>query len=347
MKKLFPYILMCVAAVLTTACHEVKEHADNPRGNFEALWTALDEHYCFFEEKGIDWNAVHAKYRPRISDEMSDEELFIVCSDMIDELRDGHTNLSTPFATSYYRKWWSDYPQNYSARLVEQSYFNFNYRSTCGMDYGFLNENIGYIHYSSFSYTVGEGNLDNVLYYLRTAQALIFDVRDNGGGDMSNVETLVARFISRPTLVGYISHKTGPGHSDFSEPRPYTYNPAGQGRVRWGKPVVVLTNRSTFSAANNFVSVMKLLPGVTIVGATTGGGSGMPFNSELPNGWGVRFSACSVLDAEGNTTEHGVAPSAGCAVDMDPQAALDGHDTIIDFAVDLIQSGTLTSTFDR
>ncbi|WP_438589417.1 hypothetical protein [Duncaniella dubosii] len=38
----------------------------------------------------------------------------------------------------------------------------------------------------------------------------------------------------------------------------------------------MLANRSTFSAANNFVSVMKLLPGVRVVGATTGGGSACP-----------------------------------------------------------------------
>lgn len=347
MKKSYVYYILAFVVLTLESCHDVKQYADDPRGNFEALWSIIDEHYCFFKEKGVDWDAVYATYSPRISDDMSDEELFIVCSDMLDELRDGHTNLSTPFATSYYRKWWSDYPQNYSARLIEQSYFNFNYRSVGGMDYGFLSDNIGYIHYSSFAYAVGDGNLDNILYYLRTAQALIFDVRDNGGGDLTNVETLVGRFISHPTLAGYISHKTGPGHDDFSEPRAYSYNPAAEGRIRWGKPVVVLANRSTFSAANNFVSVMKLLPGVTIVGATTGGGSGMPFSSEIPCGWGIRFSACSVLDAEGNTTEQGVDPSPGCAVDMNPQAALDGHDTILDFAVDLIQSGSLTSTFDR
>ncbi|MDE5935718.1 MAG: peptidase S41, partial [Muribaculaceae bacterium] len=114
---------------------------------------------------------------------------------------------------------------------------------------------------------------------------------------------------------------------------PFYYNPAPDGAVIWEKPVAVLTNRSTFSAANNFVSIMKQLPQVIIVGAATGGGSGMPFSSELPNGWGIRFSACSVLDAQGNPTEWGVDPSQGCAVDMDPQAALNGHDTILDHAI--------------
>ena len=321
-----------------TSCHKIEERADDPRGNFEALWSILDEHYCFFREKGVDWDQVHDKYARRIGSEMTREELFIVCADMLDELRDGHVNLSAPFNTSYYRKWWSDYPQNFNKRLIEESYFNFNYRQSSGMMYGLLENNIGYIYYESFSATVGEGNLDYALNFLAAARGLIIDIRDNGGGSLTNVEPLVARFIDRPTLVGYISHKTGPGHDDFSEPYAITYNPAGPGRVRWAKPVVVLTNRSTFSAANNFASVMKLLPGVRIAGATTGGGSGMPYSSEIPCGWSVRFSACSMLDANGVSTEGGVTPTEGCAVDMDPQDALNGKDTMLEKAMELLNN---------
>lgn len=339
MRNIF-FITSLISAIFIglTSCHKIEERADDPRGNFEALWSILDEHYCFFREKGVDWDQVHDKYARRIGSEMTREELFIVCADMLDELRDGHVNLSAPFNTSYYRKWWSDYPQNFNKRLIEESYFNFNYRQSSGMMYGLLENNIGYIYYESFSATVGEGNLDYALNFLAAARGLIIDIRDNGGGSLTNVETLVARFIDRPTLVGYISHKTGPGHDDFSEPYAITYNPAGPGRVRWAKPVVVLTNRSTFSAANNFASVMKLLPGVRIAGATTGGGSGMPYSSEIPCGWSVRFSACSILDANGVSTEGGVTPTEGCAVDMDPQDALNGKDTMLEKAMELLNN---------
>lgn len=319
------------------SCHDIEEYADNPRGNFEALWRTIDEHYCFLLDKEVDWDEVYAKYSPMISDKMTPEELFAVCADMLAELRDGHTNLSSSFNTSYYKKWWSDYPQNYNERLVEQYYFNFNDRQAAGLTYGILSENIGYVRYSSFTNPIGEGNLDNVLYYLNTCQGLIIDIRDNGGGNLTNVELLAARFITKRTLAGYIIHKTGPGRNDFSEPYAYYFEPAEQGRIMWSKPVVVLTNRSTFSAANNFVSVMQFVSQCRIVGATTGGGSGMPFSSELPNGWGIRFSAASILDAEGRSTEFGIDPSEGCAVDLDPVAALQGRDTMLDFAVSLLQ----------
>ena len=296
---------------LISGCHSLEEWDNNPRGNFEALWTILDEHYCFFAEKDVDWRAIHDQYAAKVSNQMTSKELFFVCADMLNELRDGHTNLSASFNTSYYRKWWSDYPQNYSERLVEQYYLNFNFLTAAALDYAVLPQNIGYVRYSSFSSGIGEGNLDEVLMYLNTCDGLIIDVRDNGGGAMSNVETLVRRFITSRTLAGYISHKTGPGHNDFSEPFPYYFDPAETGRIMWGKPTIVLTSRGTFSAANNFVSIMKYIPGVKIVGSRTGGGSG-------------------------ETTEFGIDPTPGCAIDLDPEAALLGHDTILDFAIGLL-----------
>lgn len=324
---------MLVLLAATTSCHKLESWSDSQHGNFEALWSIMDQHYCFFTEKGVDWDEIHSRYVAKVSDDMTDKELFYVCADMLNELRDGHTNLSSSFNVSYYRKWWSDYPENYNARLVEEHYLNFNYLSAGGMDYAILPQNVGYMRYSSFNSMVGESNLDQILLHLNVCDGLIIDVRDNGGGSMTNVETIVRRFITERTLAGYISHKTGPGHDDFSEPYAYYYDPAEAGRIMWGKPVVLLASRGTFSAANNFVSIMQYRPNTVIAGSTTGGGSGMPFNSELPNGWGIRFSACSVLDAKGNTTEQGIEPTPGCAVDLDPVQALDGHDTILDFAI--------------
>lgn len=335
--KYFALLAVCVLS----SCHDIEEQSPNAEGVFNALWTEIDRHYCFLDEKGIDWNEVYARYRPKIQNNMGRDALFQVCSDMLAELRDGHVNLSTPFATSYYTKWWSDYPQNYNERLVQQYYFNFSYRSLGAMTYGFLPQNIGYIHYSTFASSFGEGNIDYVLNYFTPASALIFDVRDNGGGNISNVEQFVNRFISERTLAGYMVHKTGPGHNDFSEPYAYYIDPVGGGHLKWIKPVVVICNRSTFSAANNFVSIMKLIPGVKIIGATTGGGSGMPYSSELPNGWGIRMSACPVLDANGVATEQGVDPSPGCSVDMNPSDELNGHDSIIDFAVQYIYNNLI------
>ena len=107
-------------AVVLASCHEVKEYDATPRQTFEQLWTILDEHYCFFREKGVDWEEVHSRYAPMVADRMTSRELFDVMARMLDELRDGHTNLSASFSTSYYRRWWADYPENFDWRLVQE-----------------------------------------------------------------------------------------------------------------------------------------------------------------------------------------------------------------------------------
>lgn len=329
---LLKYLTLPMLLCSLYSCHEIEHYDNTAQGNFEALWTMLDQHYCFFEEKGINWDSIHNVYESRARLALTTGQLFEVCSDMLAELKDGHVNLSSSFNTFYYRKWWSDYPQNYNQRLVEQYYLNFNWLTAGGLQYYTLPQNIGYIRYASFANPIGDGNLDNVLHHFKQCKGLIIDVRNNGGGNMTNVETLVRRFITEKTLAGYMVHKTGPGHKDFSKPQAYYYSPPDD-RPLWRKPVVVLCNRSTFSAANNFVGIMKTLPGVTIAGSQSGGGSGMPLSMELPVGWSLRMSACPVLDPLGHDTENGVAPTSGCEVDLDPQLALTGIDTMIEFAI--------------
>ena len=137
-----------------------------------------------------------------------------------------------------------------------------------------LDDNIGYVRYESFSDAIGEGNIDEVINRLMLCRGLIIDIRGNGGGTLTNAERLAARFTNEPVLVGYIQHKTGPGHNDFSSMEEQWIEPSA--RLRWQKPVCVLTNRSVYSAANEFVKYMSRFPQVTIVGDRTGGGAGLP-----------------------------------------------------------------------
>jgi len=62
----------------------------------------------------------------------------------------------------------------------------------------------------------------------------------------------------------------------------------------------------------------------------------MPFSSEIPCGWSVRFSASPVYDAEMKLTENGVEPTEGGAIDMDPEKEAKGIDTILEFAIDVL-----------
>lgn len=338
MKKGWRHTCATIAIALASlaglsGCHSVDSWDNDYYGNFDALWTILDEHYCFFEDKDVDWEQIGQKYRSEIDTEWDNRMFFDHCAAMLAELKDGHTNLISWFDVSYYNKWWSDYPQNFNLRLIEESYLDFNYSSGSGFIYKYLEDrNVGYARYASFTSGVSDSFVDMMLLTMKEADGLVLDIRDNGGGDVTNVEKLVSHFINERILGGYITHKTGPGHNEFSEPYAFYIDPASD-HVRWLKPVIVLTNRSTFSAANNFVAVMRNLPNVIIMGATTGGGAGMPFSSELPCGWGVRFSASPLYDSNMVLTENGIPPTPGAEVDLDPELALNGIDTMLEEAI--------------
>ena len=322
-------VVLC--ALLLSSCVKVEEYGNTPTGNFEALWNIIDRQYCFFDYKadeyGLDWDAVYRKYKRKVADGMSSTGLFEVLGDMLDELRDGHVNL---YAAHDVARYW-DFREGYAANFsdeIQARYLGTDYKIASGLRYTVLPDNIGYIYIPSFSNGIGEGNLDECLHALALCRGLIVDVRNNGGGNLSYAETVAARFTNERVLTGYICHKTGVGHSDFSSPEPI-YLDSSDG-IRWQKPVCVLTNRSSYSATNDFVKMMRTLPLVTVVGDRTGGGSGLPFSAELPNGWGVRFSACPSFDADMQHTEFGIEPDV--RVDMSDEDHARGVDTIIETA---------------
>lgn len=337
MKKINSILYIVVMAVTLTACHEQEEYDNDVYGNFDALWANVDRHYCFFKYKNVDWDEVGQRYRAQLRPGMSSAALFDVCADMLKELRDGHTNLVSSWDVSRY--WiWEQYPKNYDERVIDQYYLNFDYKRSSSIKYAIMSNNFGYMYYGDFSGAIGEGNLDEVLAYIASSDGLIIDVRDNGGGFLTNVEKLVRRFITTTIHAGAISHKTGPGHDDFSAPYDYYFDPAPDNRIKYLKPVVILANRASYSATNNFVSIMKNLPGVKVVGDTTGGGSGLPFTYDMPNGWTVRMSASEITDCNGTVTEFGVEPSPGCKVDMTEAEIAAGKDAILEKAFEVLET---------
>ena len=218
------WLLCCLPVV--TGCIREEEYANDPVGNFEQLWKIIDERYCFLEEKGIDWDAVHDKYGKLVKSGISDDDLFDILSQMLYELKDGHVNLSSSSRISYYDAWYQGYPWNYREDILYNYYLgsaSSGYRTSAGLKYKIFDNNIGYIRYESFSAGVGDGNLDHVLDYLKLCNGLIIDVRDNGGGNLTNSTRIAARFTNEKTLTGYIRHKTGPGHNDFSEMEPISH----------------------------------------------------------------------------------------------------------------------------
>ncbi|MGN1354156.1 MAG: S41 family peptidase [Alloprevotella sp.] len=327
-------LAMVLVTTLAMASCVTEEVAPNTiRGNFDALWQTLDERYCFFDlkaaEYGLDWNEVYARYQPKLAEQKTLWDYFNLLEDVVCELRDGHVNIISSLGTARYGEWFDNYPANY-ADTLERKYLGrtTDYVTTGGLKYRVLSDSIAYVRCPSFDVSFGDGNLHVMMLTLAPCKGMILDIRSNGGGRLTSAEKLASVFIEEKTVGGYMAHKTGKGHNDFSQPEAIEIEPFS-GR-RWTKPLVVLTNRRTYSAANAFVMYVKGLPGVTIVGDKTGGGSGMPLTSELPCGWTLRFSACPMYDRQMALTEEGIAPDV--KVDITSDDYRRDIDTIIETA---------------
>ena len=326
------FIIVC--AIILTSCVKEEITADNSnRGNLEALWNILDQRYCFFEYKqqqiGLDWERVRQKYINIVKEDMKPAQLFEILCNMVAELQDGHVNLYAAYDLGRNWSFYEKYDKNYDEEVVEKYLGKGNdYMIASSLKYRILDDNVAYIRCETFDTNFGDGNLSVMFDFLKGCNGLIIDVRGNGGGRLDSANKLAARFVNKKTLTGFVSHKTGKAHGDFSKPEP-TYIEPAKG-VRWQKKVILLTNRETFSAANDFVKSMKILDNVTLVGDTTGGGSGMPFNMEMPNGWGVRYSAVVFLDTDKQHTEFGIPPDIKLSLIQEDAAK--GIDNIIEYA---------------
>ena len=334
MKKISLYILLSVV-LLPSCMNESAQQPNTFRGNFEALWQIIDTKYCYLDYKHINWDSVHNVYSTRVDTVKNSFSFFGLMGNMLAELKDGHVNLYSDFNRSRYWKWFEDYPSNFSSSLIKNShYLGANYLMAGGFNYGKINNGtIGYMYYEDFSDAFSDTNIAYIMNYFSGCKALIIDVRNNGGGSLDYSKQLASYFFKVETVTGYMRHKTGDGHSDFSSPveikTPTCKN------IQWQRPVVVLTNRMSYSATNDFVNRMKQAPNVTIVGDKTGGGGGLPLSSELPNGWLIRFSSSPMYNSNMQNTEWGIDPDVRDSIKVADQAK--GIDTIIERAITLLK----------
>lgn len=312
------------------------EPPDDAVTNFEILWREFDRHYASFREKAVDWDAALAAFRPRIRPGSPPRELFDVASEMLALLRDGHVSLHAPGVGEWaYEDWWRGKPENYSESVVLSRYLPAG-RITVGgghMYYGRLDSGIGYLRIRDFAGAGWASDIDRVLRDLADAPALIIDIRSNGGGSDLLSNPIAGRFADRRRLASLVRYRSGPRHDDFTEWIERFIEPAGA--ARFTRPVALLTNRRSFSTAEDFTLALRVLPHVTVVGDTTGGGAGNPMARELPNGWTFRVPRWQARTPDGFSYE-GVGLPPHVPVWMNAADASAGLDTILERAIELL-----------
>ena len=79
---------------LPSTCHPADSGLLNdPVKNFEVFWHTFAENYVFFELRKVDWKQVYTAFRPRVTSETSQAELFQIFVEILNQLGDMHVSL--------------------------------------------------------------------------------------------------------------------------------------------------------------------------------------------------------------------------------------------------------------
>ena len=340
MKKTYLFIFGLLAFVFTSCERAFMEQDEpsNPVNVFDYLWNQVDRNYTFFDVKGINWDSVREVYRPKVNDDLKNDSLFRVCAVMLNTLRDGHTNLISGFDVSrndsVYYKMYAE--KNINTEVVLLHYLTVNHHTTGSFKHNAIRDGqVAYLRYSSFSDDVNESVLKYLLKYYKSCRGIILDLRQNGGGSMSNIATLLSIFDNHHQPLYKTQVKSGPGHNDFAEAvTVYAADSSLLGQNPYTKPVAVLIDRGSYSATSFFAICTQAYDNLRLFGDYSGGGLGVPNGGVLPNGWSYRFSVTRTIALDGQNYENGVPPDT--RVILDPACTAQGIDNVIETAADWI-----------
>lgn len=130
-----------------------------------------------------------------------------------------------------------------------------------------LDGNIGYLNIESFRNPKYDGKTaEGAMAFLSNADAIIIDLRNNGGGFSTMVQLMASYFFDgEPIQMGdSYSRETGKHYQDWTLP-------FISGKRLPNVDLDILTSKESFSAAEGFAYFMKNRKRATIIGETTGG----------------------------------------------------------------------------
>ena len=334
----------------------VCDHAtpNTPTSNFNVFATTWAEQYGFFDLKHVNWAAVVAANRGKVSDSTTAAELFAVLRGMIEPLQDAHTYIGAPdvslrFAGSRASSDRVPREQWNRAYATVERYLTSGLRKFCEgqLEFGMLAPDIGYLRIRGFGRYTPDGSFDSGLVALEAALDTIFlgaagwkgfvtDVRINGGGADPYGLAIAGRLTARD-YVGYVKE----ARLDPSDPTRWT-----PGQTSWVRatirpgfrgPVVHLTGVHSVSAAETFTqALINREPPVIRVGQNTQGVFSDVLGRRLPNGW--RFGLPNERFVTNGKSYDGPGIPPTIEVPVFPPTDLEsGHDGAMEKALELLR----------
>jgi len=340
MKTTLQYLLIISLVGLLISCEDTlfeEVPANTAEENFEHLWNTFNDKYAVFEQRNVNWQQAYDQFRPRVTETTSEVQLYTIITDMLSLLDDAHVSLmahNRPFWKGKQEFREANKLDLFSYPVIRDQYIDGNPRVYDNKyAYGTINQNTGYLWVASLA--DGEpAFIDEFISLIANTQGAIIDLRHCDGGDFTNGKIIASRFTSERALAFSGSPKTGPGANDFAEFVDYYLEPAGP--AQYTKPIVVLIDGYTVSAAENLALYFKTMPNVTFIGENSAGAMGERLEKEMPNGWVYSITGQLMVAADGNTYE-GPGIPANIAIQNTLTDLEAGRDLVLDLAIQSLQ----------
>jgi hypothetical protein len=299
-----------IAAPPGAVFESVKLDAAKRRSVIDAVDAKLTESYVYPEvaQKMVDALEAHEKHGDY--DAVTDGDAF--ASLLTDHLRDiSHDkHLSVRFSPF---KQPEETPDRKPSPEEKARYKEQMERANCEFKkVEILPNNVGYVKFDAFlDPAICGPTVVAAMNFVGHTDGVIFDLRENGGGDPKMVALILSYLFDEPTHVNDLYNRKE-NSTDQSWTSPYVPGP------RLGeKPVFVLTSKETFSGGEEFTYDLKNLKRATIVGETTGGGAhpvrGMRVDDHFTVG--VPFARAVNPVSKTNWEGTGVAPDSAVKAD--------------------------------
>jgi peptidase S41-like protein len=160
-------------------------------------------------------------------------------------------------------------PDTSQGNPIQANFRRFMLRTNCAFEKAeILPGNIGYIKFDGFAPPdICAPTASAAMSFVANADAIIFDLRENHGGDPDMVQFICSYLFDQPTHLNDLWTR-----KDSSTHQYWTLSSVPGKRLA-DKPAYVLTSKTTFSGGEEFTYDLKELKRATIVGETTGGGA--------------------------------------------------------------------------
>ena len=315
MKRLLIYIVIFLV-VLSGVWIYLTRDRGNPVENFNAFYKVFEENYALFDVKGIDWKKEYSNFSARINEKTTDQELFNIFKEMLDKLDDKHCYIYR-FNQIYFSGF--DLPplnyldlisfdfrlptNDFSLKLIKKEYLIESEKSLKVYSLlppmgirnifttGWMQDSIAYLHMTEMSNQEEKvhNSISTFTEKYKNASGYIVDVRDNIGGYSLPIKELAEYFTNDTNIFAISRLRNSENIYSFKEPEYWIINKSNP-KYSVSKPIVLLINENTQSAAELFTLMMKTIPTVSVVGDTTSGIFADTHIGKLPNGWEYRLS---------------------------------------------------------